>query len=404
MLLAMRPAASSLLRTLSTRRPAAAQRTLSTAAPLRPSRANAENFIAQVLQNPKPVVLDCQADWCGPCKTLAPILEAEIAKTQGKVLLATLDVDAEQELSGRLGVQQLPTAMGFCGGTVPKDGAGNPLVLVGAVPQPQVAQFVTLLASLAPAEGELPEDAQKARVQAFQLLDSGNVPGAAGAFQGEYTRLRTMDENDRARAANNPAAPRKSRGVEPLEYDSDRPESIEMAWCLYGLARCALENSPSEPEAADQILGALRDKRRKNVIDKEPNLKAAVSRLALALDGDAGDDDPLSVARRIFATGDVEGALDRALRRRQGRGGRRAGGGGAARDDHRRRMPASSNAAATGGARFTAPGFGAFTAGEHGDRHPPPDPRAGDGRRMRARKSFERALLGPRRRRGGRPC
>ena len=259
------------------------------------------------------MVLDCQADWCGPCKTLAPILEAEIAKTQGKVLLATLDVDAEQELSGRLGVQQLPTVMGFCGGTVPKDGAGNPLVLGGAVPQPQVGQFVGLLASLAPAEGELPEDAQKARVQAFQLLDSGNVPGAAEAFQGEYTRLRTMDENDRAKAAADPAAPRKSRGVEPLEYDSDRPESIEMAWCLYGLARCALENSPSEPEAADQILGALRDKRRKNVIDKEPNLKAAVSRLALALDGDAGNDDPLSVARRIFATGDVEGALDKAL-------------------------------------------------------------------------------------------
>ena len=123
-----RPAAA--LRTLSTRQ-------LSTAAPFAPFAANAENFIAQVLQNPQPVVLDCQADWCGPCKTLAPILEAEIAKTQGKVLLATLDVDAEQELSGRLGIQQLPTVMGFSGGTVPKDGAGNPLVLVGAVPQPQ---------------------------------------------------------------------------------------------------------------------------------------------------------------------------------------------------------------------------------------------------------------------------
>ena len=313
MLIAMRPAASSLLRTPSTRPTARLVRQLSTAAPFAPFAANAENFIAQVLQNPQPVVLDCQADWCGPCKTLAPILEAEVAKTQGKVLLATLDVDAEQELSGRLGVQQLPTVMGFAGGTVPKDGAGNPLVLVGAVPQPQVAQFVALLASLAPAEGELPEDATQARVQAFQLLDQGDVPGAAEAFQGEYTRLRTMDENDRARAANDPAAPRKSRGVEPLEYDSDRPESIEMAWCLYGLARCALENTPSEPEAADQILGALRDKRRKNVIDKEPNLKAAVSRLALALDGDAGDDDPLSAARRTFASGDVNGALDRAL-------------------------------------------------------------------------------------------
>ena len=63
---------------------------------------------------------------------------------------SALDVDAEQELSGRLGVQQLPTVMGFSGGTVPKDGQGNPLVLVGAVPQPQVAQFISLLASLAP--------------------------------------------------------------------------------------------------------------------------------------------------------------------------------------------------------------------------------------------------------------
>ena len=87
------------------------------------------------------------------------------------------------------------------------------------MPQPQVAQFVALLASLAPADGELPEDAQKARVQAFQLLDQGDVPGAAEAFQGEYTRLRTMDEKDRAKAAADPAAPRKSRGVEPLEYD-----------------------------------------------------------------------------------------------------------------------------------------------------------------------------------------
>ena len=104
------------------RRPAAALRTLSTRqlSTAAPFAANAENFIAQVLQNPQPVVLDCQADWCGPCKTLAPILEAEIAKTQGKVLLATLDVDAEQELSGRLGVQQLPTVMGFVGAPYPR--------------------------------------------------------------------------------------------------------------------------------------------------------------------------------------------------------------------------------------------------------------------------------------------
>ena len=91
------------------------------------------------------------------------------------------------------------------------------------MPQPQVAQFVALLASLAPAEGELPEDAQKARVQAFQLLDSGNVPGAAEAFQGEYTRLRTMDEKDRAKAARTrPRRGNRGRRAAGIRFGSAR--------------------------------------------------------------------------------------------------------------------------------------------------------------------------------------
>ena len=290
---------------LALRRPAASLlKRLSTAAPA-PFAANMDNFVARVVQAPTPVVLDCQADWCEPCKTLGPILQAEIAKTQGKVQLALLDVDAEQQLAAELKIQQLPTVMGFVGGRVQSN-------FIGAKTQPEVAKFVAELALLAPNEGELPEDATRARVEAFALLDQGDITEAADAFNGEYSRLRTMDEEDRARQAADPAAPRKRAGVEPLEYDSDKVESCEMAWCLYGLARCALENTPSEPDAADQILGALRDKRRKSVIDKDPALKAVVSRLAIALDFDGGDD-ALSLARRTFASGDAEGALDGAL-------------------------------------------------------------------------------------------
>ena len=91
-----------------------------------------DNFV-QTIQDNDIVLVDFWADWCGPCKRVAPILE-EIAKdSEGKLRIVKLNTDENPQVTARYGITSIPTMHVFQGGEIVK-------TLVGAMPKPKLVK------------------------------------------------------------------------------------------------------------------------------------------------------------------------------------------------------------------------------------------------------------------------
>ena len=92
-------------------------------------------FQKDVLSSDVPVLVDYWAEWCGPCKMIAPILDEIAADFQGKLKIAKVNVDENQQVTQKYGIRSIPTLMIFKGGTVQAQ-------KVGAMSKSQLAAFI----------------------------------------------------------------------------------------------------------------------------------------------------------------------------------------------------------------------------------------------------------------------
>lgn len=76
------------------------------------------NFDTEVLAADRPAVVDFFATWCGPCKMMAPVIEALAAEYDGKVIVGKIDVDENPDIAARYGVMTIPTIILFKNGEI----------------------------------------------------------------------------------------------------------------------------------------------------------------------------------------------------------------------------------------------------------------------------------------------
>jgi putative thioredoxin len=141
-----------------------------------------QTFAGDVLEESRrqPVLVDFWAPWCGPCRTLSPIIERAVTAAKGSVKLVKMNIDDHPAIAGQLGIQSIPAVIAFHNGQ-PVDG------FVGALPEGQVRAFIDKVAGPTG-----PSDTEKLVEEGNRRLAANDVAGAAEQFASALARDATL--------------------------------------------------------------------------------------------------------------------------------------------------------------------------------------------------------------------
>jgi putative thioredoxin len=131
-----------------------------------------QTFVKDVIEESKrqPVLVDFWAEWCGPCKQLAPVLEKVVRSAKGKVKLVKMDIDKHPSIPGQLGIQSIPAVFAFVNGQ-PVDG------FLGALPESQITAFIERIT-----KDRIGGEEKDQLKHADEALAKGDAAGAAELY------------------------------------------------------------------------------------------------------------------------------------------------------------------------------------------------------------------------------
>ena len=234
-----------------------------------------ENFMEEVVELSKstPVIVDFWAPWCGPCKELGPNIEKAVSGTNGKVILAKVNIDENQAIAAQLRVQSIPTVYAFVDGQ-PVDG------FMGAQPESAINDFVKKVSDLNKSGPNIDEMLENAD----SLYKEKNYADAGEVFE-------TI-----------------------LSIDAEKKEAISgYIRSLIGLKKY---------EAASDFISSIEDKIKEDNIVKEAiaaldlTLKAEgasskTSELRMKIESNPKDmESRQELAIALYGAGEIKGALD----------------------------------------------------------------------------------------------
>jgi putative thioredoxin len=237
---------------------------------------NERTFMADVIEASRevPIIVDFWAPWCGPCKTLGPMLEKAVTEARGKVRMVKLNVDECQQIAAQLRIQSIPTVYAFWQGQ-PVDG------FQGAVPASEIKAFVDRLSALA-GDGGLGE----ALASAEEMLTQGAAADAAQVF-----------------AAILGEEPENAAAYGGLVRAQIAVGQLDQAEALLAAAPAKIATSPEIEAARAQI-----------VLARQAANAGPVADLRAAVDRDPADHAArLELAKALHAAGQVQDAVDELL-------------------------------------------------------------------------------------------